>query len=179
MRAAHPDILVSGDYCSHNPAIMPNNVQVYDRAYVAELYWSYFTARRSGTGTLARPPQKLKLLDRLLKDSSCLTRSSAARAEHTGVMAGNRLAVLQPGHQAVRHMDSGGVHAAQGGTEPAGGPDLCGRRPGGPAAADSGGVRRGRLFLSSLGIEVRAPPAWNAHVSTFRWTWRSSTAIGA
>ena len=42
--------------------------------------------------------------------------------------------------------------------------DLRGRRPRGPAAADSGGVRRGRLLLSAAGIEVRASPAGNEHV---------------
>ena len=70
LRDAHPDILLSGDYCSHNPAIVPDNVQVYDQhTYVADLYWSVlYNQTIFHKDFNPAEPRKLKLLDRLLKD---------------------------------------------------------------------------------------------------------------
>jgi len=70
LRDAHPDILVSGDYCSHNPSIVPDNVQVYDQhTYVPELYWSVLYGQTIWHKEFdPANPRKLKLLDRLLKD---------------------------------------------------------------------------------------------------------------
>jgi hypothetical protein len=70
LRDAHPDILVSGDYCSHNPSIVPNNVQVYDQhTYVPELYRSALYEQTIWhKGFDPANPRKLKLVDRLLKD---------------------------------------------------------------------------------------------------------------
>ncbi len=69
LRDAHPDVLVSGDYCSHNPAIVPDNVQVYDQhTYVAELYWTILYGQTIWHRDFdPAKPRKLKLLDRLLK----------------------------------------------------------------------------------------------------------------
>ena len=56
LRDAHPDILVSGDYCCHDPAIVPDNVQVYDQhTYVRAVLVGALSARRSGTRTSIRP----------------------------------------------------------------------------------------------------------------------------
>ena len=70
LRTAHPDLLISGDYCSHNPAIVPDNVQVYDQhTYVADLYWSALYGQTIWHKDFdPANPRKLKLLDRLLKD---------------------------------------------------------------------------------------------------------------
>ena len=71
LRDAHPDVLVSGDYCSHNPAVVPDNVQVYDQhTYVAELYWTILYGQTIWHRDFdPANPRKLKLLDRLLKAS--------------------------------------------------------------------------------------------------------------
>ena len=42
LRDRHPDILVSGDYATHNAAIVPDNVQVYDQHTYTGLYQSLF-----------------------------------------------------------------------------------------------------------------------------------------
>ncbi|MGA2621615.1 MAG: cellulase-like family protein [Thermoguttaceae bacterium] len=70
LREAHPDVLVSGDYCSHNPAIVPDNVQVYDQhTYVAGLYWSALYGQTIWHKDFdPANPRKLNLLKRLLKD---------------------------------------------------------------------------------------------------------------
>ncbi|HUU58933.1 MAG TPA: cellulase-like family protein [Phycisphaerae bacterium] len=71
LRDAHGDILVSGDYTTHEPSIVPDNVQVYDQhLYVGVSL--YFNALYSQTVRHKdfdpANPRKLELLDRLLKD---------------------------------------------------------------------------------------------------------------
>ena len=70
LRNAHPDILVSADYCSHNASIVPDNAQVYDQhTYVADLYWSALYGQTIWHKDFdPANPRKIKLLDRLLKD---------------------------------------------------------------------------------------------------------------
>ncbi len=70
LRAAHPDILVSGDYCSHNPAIVPDNAQLYDQhTYVSDLYWTALYGQTIWHKDFdPANPRKIKLLDRILKE---------------------------------------------------------------------------------------------------------------
>jgi hypothetical protein len=69
LRDAHSDVLVSGDYCSHNPSIVPDNVQVYDQHTYTGLYTTalYPQTIRHKDFDPANP-RKNKLLARLLKD---------------------------------------------------------------------------------------------------------------
>jgi hypothetical protein len=68
LRDAHPDILVSGDYCSHNPAIVPNNVQVYDQHTYTGLYTTALYPQTIGRKDFdPANPRKIDLLRRLLK----------------------------------------------------------------------------------------------------------------
>ncbi len=69
LRDAHPDILVSGDFCSHNLSIVPDNVQVYDQhTYVSDLYWPVLYTQTIWAKEFdPANPRKIKLLDRVLK----------------------------------------------------------------------------------------------------------------
>ncbi len=70
LRDRHPDVLVSGDYGSHNPAVVPDNIQVYDQHTYVGLYDQVLFSQ-----TIYHPefdpanPTKLELLRRLLKES--------------------------------------------------------------------------------------------------------------
>ena len=72
LRDGHGDILVSADYTSHNPAVVPGNSQVYDqhlyvgsRLYFQELYEKTIWAKSFDPAN----PRNIPLLDRLLKDT--------------------------------------------------------------------------------------------------------------
>ena len=70
LRAAHPDILISGDFGTHDARIVPDNVQVYDQHLYsgAALYWDNLYNQTALHPSLDRSnPRKLPLLDRLLK----------------------------------------------------------------------------------------------------------------
>lgn len=69
LRDNHRDILVSGDYASHNPSMLPDNVQVYDQhTYCAALYQNLYAL------TVAHPdfdpanPRKNELVRRLVRE---------------------------------------------------------------------------------------------------------------
>ena len=69
LRDAHGDVLVSGDYCSHNPAIVPDNVQVYDQHTYTGLYTTALYPQTIGRKDFdPANPRKNELLRRLLKD---------------------------------------------------------------------------------------------------------------
>ena len=70
LRAAHPDILVAGDYGSHDPKIVPDNIQVYDQhTYTgAAMYFDNFYNQTVLHPSFDRKdPRKLPLLAALLK----------------------------------------------------------------------------------------------------------------
>jgi hypothetical protein len=70
LRAAHPDILVSGDFGTHDARIVPDNVQVYDQHLYsgAAVYWDNLYNQTVLHPSFERAnPRKLALLDRLLK----------------------------------------------------------------------------------------------------------------
>jgi hypothetical protein len=68
LRDRHPDILVSGDYGSHDPSIVPDNIQVYDQHTYVGLYQSLFAATIQHSSFDPANPKKNELLRRLLKD---------------------------------------------------------------------------------------------------------------
>jgi cellulase (glycosyl hydrolase family 5) len=69
LRNAHPEILVSGDYSSHNPSIVPDNIQVYDQHTYTGLYTSSLYPQTVWHKDFdPANPKKLDLLRRLLKD---------------------------------------------------------------------------------------------------------------
>jgi nicotinamidase-related amidase len=69
LRARHPDILVSGDYGTHNAAIVPDNIQVYDQHTYAGLYQTLFSQTIQHKDFDPSNPKKNELLRRLLKPS--------------------------------------------------------------------------------------------------------------
>ena len=70
LRDGHKDILVSADYTSHNPAIVPDNVQVYDQhTYISKLYYELLYGQTINSKDFdPADPKKNELLRRLLKD---------------------------------------------------------------------------------------------------------------
>lgn len=68
LRERHRDILVSGDYGSHNGTIVPDNVQVYDQHTYTGLYQSLFAQTFQDKDFDPANPKKNELLRRLLKD---------------------------------------------------------------------------------------------------------------
>jgi hypothetical protein len=68
LRDRHGDILISADYTSHDPAVVPNNAQVYDQHTYTMLYPSLYdqTFRRKDFDPAN--PRKNELLRRLLKE---------------------------------------------------------------------------------------------------------------
>ena len=66
---AHPEILVSGDFCTHDFSLVPDNVQVFDQhTYVPDLYWDGLYPQTVWHKDFnPAQPRKIKLLDRLLK----------------------------------------------------------------------------------------------------------------
>jgi hypothetical protein len=68
LRGRHPDILVSGDYGSHDPSIVPDNVQVYDQHTYTGLYDSLFAQTIQHKEFDPANPKKNALLHRLLKE---------------------------------------------------------------------------------------------------------------
>jgi hypothetical protein len=68
LRNRHGDILVSGDYTSHNPSLVPDNVQVYDQhTYVPLLYNRLYAETVDRKDFDPADPKKNPLLRRLLK----------------------------------------------------------------------------------------------------------------
>ena len=67
-RDHHRDILVSGDYGTHDASIVPDNIQVYDQHTYAGLYQSLFAATIQDKAFDPANPKKHELLRRLLKD---------------------------------------------------------------------------------------------------------------
>ena len=71
LRDKHPDILVSGDFSSHNEAIVPDNVQVYDQHVYGGGEWYFSTLYGE---TVRHPhfdpanPRALAALDRVLRE---------------------------------------------------------------------------------------------------------------
>lgn len=68
LRERHPDILVSGDYGSHDGTIVPDNIQVYDQHTYTGLYQSLFAQTIQHSSFDPADPKKNELLRRLLKD---------------------------------------------------------------------------------------------------------------
>ena len=70
LRDGHKDILVSADYTSHNPAIVPDNAQVYDQhTYISKLYYELLYGQTVNSKDFDPvDPKKNELLRRLLKD---------------------------------------------------------------------------------------------------------------
>jgi nicotinamidase-related amidase len=69
LRNRHPDVLVSGDYGSHDPSVVPDNVQVYDQHTYAGFYQSLFAETFQHKTFDPANPKKNELLRRLLKDN--------------------------------------------------------------------------------------------------------------
>jgi hypothetical protein len=70
LRARHPDILMSGDYATHDASIVPDNAQVYDQHLYsgAAMYWDNLYSQTVLHPSFDRAhPRKLPLLERLLK----------------------------------------------------------------------------------------------------------------
>lgn len=69
LRERHPDLLICGDFASHNPEIVPENSQVYDQ----HMYSGYGMADEFYAQTIRHPdfdphhPRSLPLVDWLLK----------------------------------------------------------------------------------------------------------------
>jgi len=71
LRRAHDDILVSGDYSSHDPSVVPDNIQVYDQhVYAGAPLYNEALYRQTVMHEDFDPanPRRNRLLDRLLKD---------------------------------------------------------------------------------------------------------------
>jgi hypothetical protein len=68
LRDRHPDILVSGDYGSHDAAIVADNVQVYDQHTYVGLYLTLFEQTVYRKDFDPANPKKNELLRRVLKD---------------------------------------------------------------------------------------------------------------
>jgi hypothetical protein len=69
LRDRHGDVLVSGDYCSHDPSVVPDNVQVYDQHVYVGLYTTALYPQTVWRKDFdPANPKKNELLRRLLKD---------------------------------------------------------------------------------------------------------------
>ncbi len=69
LRERHPQVLLSGDYCSHDATIVPDNVQVYDQHTYVGLYTSALYRHTIWRKDFdPAQPRKNELLRRLLKD---------------------------------------------------------------------------------------------------------------
>ncbi len=71
LRTRHPDVLISGDFASHDYSIIPDNVQVFDQHIYAGAGW-YFGDLYGQTVMNERfdphNPRSLEVLRRVLKD---------------------------------------------------------------------------------------------------------------
>ena len=87
LRAAHPDVLVAGDYASHDPSIVPDNIQVYDQHMYsgAAMYFENLYNQTVMHGDFdPKEPRALPLLGRLLKKDvmpwdACMKRAANVR----------------------------------------------------------------------------------------------------
>lgn len=69
LRERHPDLLVCGDFSSHNPEIVPENSQVYDQHMYSGAGWAFDFYHQTVLHPDFDPqnPRKLPLVDWLLK----------------------------------------------------------------------------------------------------------------
>lgn len=67
LRARHPDLLISADYGSHDPNVVPQNTQVYDQHTYVGLYQTLFAQTIQHSSFDPANPKKNELLRRLLK----------------------------------------------------------------------------------------------------------------
>ena len=70
LRAAHPDVLISADYGSHDPAIVPDNGQGYDQhmySGAAMYFGNLYNATVMGPAFDKADPRKNPILARILK----------------------------------------------------------------------------------------------------------------
>jgi hypothetical protein len=87
LRDRHPDILISADYTSHNPAVVPDNTQVYDQHTYTGLYWSLYSQTVEAKDFDPTNPRKNALLRRLLKDPFVPYEPFMKAAENVGTAA--------------------------------------------------------------------------------------------
>jgi hypothetical protein len=69
LRECHPDLLITGDFSSHDPAIVPENSQVYDQHMYSGAEWAFDFYRQTVEHPDFDPqhPRRLPLVDWLLK----------------------------------------------------------------------------------------------------------------
>jgi hypothetical protein len=69
LRERHPDLLITGDFSSHQPEIVPDNTQVYDQHMYSGGEWAFTFYRETVQHPDFNPqnPRALPLLDWLLK----------------------------------------------------------------------------------------------------------------
>jgi hypothetical protein len=87
LRDRHGDILISGDYTTHNPAIVPDNVQVYDQHTYTGLYWTLYAKTVEHKDFDPTNPRKNELLRRLLKEPFVPYDRFMKAAENVGTVA--------------------------------------------------------------------------------------------
>jgi nicotinamidase-related amidase len=68
LRDRHPDVLISADYGSHDPSVVPENAQVYDQHTYVGLYQSLFAQTFQQKDFDPANPKTNELLRRLLKN---------------------------------------------------------------------------------------------------------------
>lgn len=88
LRERHPDLLFSADCTQHNPAVVPDNVQVYDQhTYTGGIYWDVLLPQTVWNANFDRAnPKKNELLRRLLKKSFVPYAEFAPAAENVREM---------------------------------------------------------------------------------------------
>jgi hypothetical protein len=87
LRERHPDILVSGDYSAHNPATVPDNVQVYDQhTYTYGMYFPLYAQTIGSPDFDPANPRKNALLNRLLKEPFVSYDRFVKAAENVGTV---------------------------------------------------------------------------------------------
>ncbi len=87
LRAAHPDLLITCDYCAHDAGIVPDNVQVYDQHMYAgaAMYFDHlYNPTVLGPSFDPADPRKNPLLARLLRRDfmpwdACMKRAANVR----------------------------------------------------------------------------------------------------
>jgi hypothetical protein len=69
LRERHPDLLITGDFSSHDPAIVPENSQLYDQHMYSGVEWAFEFYRQTVDHPDFDPehPRRLPLVDWLLR----------------------------------------------------------------------------------------------------------------
>ena len=113
LRDRHPDVLVSGDYCSHDPSIVPDNIQVYDQHVYVGLYTTALYPQTVWRKDFdPANPQEERASAAVAEEPDCaLRRVCEGRSAGAEVLAARRLALPQHRHSAVRPVDSRTVQA--------------------------------------------------------------------